>query len=141
MSKGMCRAKRTDNGEWVESSHAKEKDGKIFLFCTTAKGSWLTLSWVQVERGTICSYSGREDANGKKIFELDILSSRSKPKWHGIMQWVHEIGDYQVYVIVPEGEEVPGNHEGTLDDWEIIGNLYDNPELLDAEVIINGKQG
>lgn len=86
-----------------------------------------------VDASTICQCTGREDMNGKLIFENDILSghidvefpedeTRKRVVWHENGWCTNEPGcdDY---------EELD---DFDSENFEVIGNMIDNPELLEV---------
>ena len=86
-----------------------------------------------VDAETIGQFTGLHDKNGKEIYEGDILSFyHNSGKFICVVEWNNEVGawcirlKYEVYVgIRPLGE--------WLCDFkmEIIGNIYDNKQLLE----------
>lgn len=81
----------------------------------------------------LSQYTGLKDKNGKEIYEGDVVSA-----FHGTqlsaVTWNKEFGLYEVVLQVSglsaSTEELLGNH---LDVIEVIGNIYENPELITAE--------
>ncbi|MBD5381977.1 MAG: hypothetical protein HDR73_09010 [Clavibacter sp.] len=91
--------------------------------------------WKGVVPDTIGQYTGVDDINGKHIFEGDIV--------HFTFKNLHN-QDRNAYVFYKDGEWMcqssdrecnptclfPGYKAGIF-DIEVIGNIYDSPELLD----------
>lgn len=134
----LFKAKRVDNGEWIEGYYAECK-GKSFIginifiddmfevFCTPV------IKWFEVDPETICQFTGLYDKNGKRIWENDVVWLVCDGKEH-IYQivWDNSELDFKA----ANGEENYGtNYEYLLccDEIEVIGNIFDNPELLQEE--------
>ena len=133
----LFRGKRVDNGEWIEGGYA-ENGGKTFIIVRTRyipdTRDWDTveyyennpchhLSMIEVDPETVCQYTGLTDKNGRKIFESDIVRVG---KDIYIVFWSecnYEIG-------IKSKEESMGIayvYPGGI--W-VIGNIFDNPELI-----------
>ena len=119
----LFRGKRTKTGEWVE--------GLLFHHCEKASSIWSgkldKAVWVNPE--TVGQFTGRIDKNGKKVFEHDILQICDGVS-RGIVQWWE---NDQCYVLeTKEGWHIDdfGNY-GRPEYYEVIGNIHDNPELLE----------
>lgn len=126
----LYKAKRIDTGEWVEGL--------------------LTIMWGQlhiinpndentaypIDPSTICQCTGLRDKNGKLIWENDIVSFldmySTENGWSesgcvGKVAWDDETISFQVTNrLSAESYEV-------LDECLVIGNIFDNPELLEVE--------
>lgn len=78
----------------------------------------------------LMQYLGIEDVEGEQIFEGDILRNESGA--HGLVWWNQEKGRY--YLLSPDGDTV-GLARETIkwDAWRIIGNVHENPEIMDPE--------
>lgn len=132
----LFRGKRGDNGEWVEGFYLVAA-GMPFISVFAVREPIL------VETETVGQYTGFTDKNGKKIFEGDIV------KWSHIFlgnDRPYHIGRvaYRKAQFVVENRDVFA-HCGTCSepfgcacrmddtnrDFEVIGNIHDNPELLE----------
>nr|DAQ16206.1 MAG TPA: YopX protein [Caudoviricetes sp.] len=116
------------NGTWV---HGYLSD-KNYIYDKSLECEFL------VDENTICQYTGLTDKNGKKIFEGDIVRSVSdiygKVKF-GLYTSAFSFSDKNqgFYIEFPE----ESLYRKELGYWEnkviVIGNIYDNPELLEEE--------
>lgn len=124
----LFKAKRVENGKWVVG-HFYEFMGKSYIFEPPFTSKNLTY---EVEPSTICQCTGLKDKNGKLIWENDILSghidvefpedeTRKRVVWHENGWCTNEPGcdDY---------EELD---DFDSENFEVIGNMIDNPELLE----------
>lgn len=119
----LFRGKRADNGEWVFGYYGVFKPThQIFVPFTAEEekeneGHFLSAIgglWFIVIPETVGQYTGQTDSNGKKIFEGDIMRNAGN---------VVEFGVDSFCI----------NGDCPLSLWTktaIIGNIYDNPELL-----------
>ena len=72
-----------------------------------------------VDPSTICQYTGLKDKNGKRIFEGDILS---------IWNESHDVVVFEDGAFYLENTSIPMRF---ANKFEVIGNITDNPELLE----------
>lgn len=123
----LFRGKRIDNGEWVEGYYARSGGGFIL------KDNGLTYGGFEmfdVVPKTICQYTGSTDKNGKKIFEgdiVDVFDDILKIVWDEIYAsfcFVRTDSQNREFYKYFFGE---GCGE---EDCEVIGNIFDNPDLL-----------
>lgn len=92
----------------------------------------------------IMQYTGLKDVNGKEIFEGDIASFTvfdafgSDKQFKGIIKYqsgIYEVWENNDSEYFGSNGSFILNHVWLQDDeFEIIGNIYENPELLEGEV-------
>ena len=122
----LFRGKRVDNGEWVYGVPTKDEHGELsFLPCQFY--AIRDAICLYVDENTVGQYTGLKDKNEKKIFEGDILLKGFEKvlvKWNGNQcRWCIYSNNY----------EICGFNENTQGYFEVIGNIYDNSELLEVE--------
>lgn len=141
----LFRGKRIDNNEWVYGYYlpwhavtdlqGNEPYAQIFEE-HKVKGKYVAKGWVRVNFNTVGQYTGLCDKNGNKIFEGDIVRFYDKD-WiaSGIATVDFESGRWKIN----------GHYTTKLSsivwldlyrkgfEYEVIGNIYDNPELLEVE--------
>ena len=128
----LFRGKRAGNGEWVEGYLQEAticsavNTYVAFVICKKPKGIYDS-EWYEIDPDTVGQYTGLKDKSGKKIFEGDIVKSIDGLfliRWcRGQSAFLMTFYDYpyeELYL------------EEMRDDSKIIGNIYDNPELLEA---------
>lgn len=145
----IFRGKRIDNGEWVYGWLFKDLfSGKLCIqqatfkvFEDTGHGSVLSVS-KEVDPETVGQYINLLDANKNKLFEGDIVSgwrqgSNSNRGYVGVIEWQTEQAGWVIkcgkYVMEILSSAMSGDGKYTkLDSFENIGNIRDNPELLNS---------
>lgn len=131
----LYKGKRTDNGEWVTGHYVKGLDmyGKevhlIFEPVTLFYSSGETDGWSEVDPSTVCQCTGLKDKNGNLIWENDIVNCTDE-ECCGYISWNESEAGFYFNVLLEGG----GFEEEHIYDYqdciEIIGNIFDNPELL-----------
>lgn len=132
----LFKAKRKDNGEWVEGYYVYcRKRHYILPVLNKAIGfDEREDEWVEADPNTICQYTGLTDKNGKKIWENDICDR--KEKYPEIV--TYNKGDWQLDYSYALGKEKHfcacnlGFYACERECVEVIGNVFDNPELLEV---------
>ena len=129
----LCKAKRTDNGEWVTGHYVKGLDmyakevHLIFEPTTIFYSSGETDGWSEVDPSTICQCTGLKDKNGKLIWENDIVKINNSK-----VNTLITFRDFEIICTIPN--EKYYKHRLEYDtEYEVIGNKFDNPELLESE--------
>ena len=133
------RGKRLDNGEWVYGSLA-ETHGKLFIgISTDPDNPVFMMDWHEVDSNTVGQFTGLLDKNGKEIYEGDISTVKGqyprvvlwdKMMWALMLTENYHDADFWVMNLQHPG---PDWWEDFSDELEIIGNIHDNPELLNEK--------
>ena len=156
----LFRGKRVSDGQWVTGFYVRadgnwHKHGihKDWIICgASANGGWFALhNRYAVEKESVCQYTGLKDKNGKRIFEGDVVNV-----WRE-QRTIEQVDEFQKYKAVIEFgnpnhlyswgwqlkmiDDAPFNPDILL--WvdmeetgafiEVIGNIHDNPELLEVD--------
>lgn len=119
----LFRGKRVDNGEWVISDCFFQCDGEVKLWDNPNRDGW-----VNVDLETIGQYTGLKDKNGTKIFEGDIV----KGAWNTVFVVYYDECYLQFRAKKADGYEREIDYYGDKNTLEVIGNIYDNHELLEV---------
>lgn len=114
--------------EWVYGFLRRSSDGET-LIQTTDTSSAI------VEAETVDQYTGLQDKNGALIFEGDVLLERYKePDCDGREGILAEVVFHKGAFMIKEPGEDPEYTLGeTHEDFEIVGNVFENKELLEVE--------
>lgn len=131
----LFKAKRIDNGEWVQGAVLFHDTDTTTIFNQhMGDGS---LQGFEVNPSTICQYTGLKDKNGNKIWENSIVNHNGEyaPVKFGMYCSSFDYGSYNFGFYVDFPEETFYRKE--LGYWcrkvETAGNVFDNPELLQEE--------
>lgn len=136
----LFKAKRVDNGTWVEGLLWKKKynDGnRIFISCFPDKDDNEKAYVVCPE--TISQFTGLHDKNGKRIWENDIVKTKfgrfCKVVWRQtqcFVGWDFDVWDFDFGV--NDFSKPPSSWDlYSPENLEVVGISIGNPELLTAE--------
>ena len=128
----LFRGKRLDNGEWIEGTPFHRKsfygspDDRHFMLT----GEELHYDYYEaheVDPATIGQFTGLRDKDETRIFEGDIVKSVYGEHVASVEAEVWNCGCcYPVF-----GFSTETTNPGIGDTLEVIGNIHDNPELLE----------
>ena len=130
----LYRGKRTDNGEWAEGLPSYDINGHITEI-EVFKG-FACCYPIEVDPETVCQYTGLTDKNGRKIFEGDIIKHYNdglNPMKFNIVviKWSEEGCVYVQQSSLGMEYRIFSRYR---ECYEVIGNIFDNPELIEQEV-------
>lgn len=141
----LFKSKRKDNGEWVIGSLISMPYGGYMIDIVADSRRFR----VMIDPSTICQCTGLRDKNGKLIYENDIVSHKYK-------KYTEEATDYTLFGCIEKRKNYVIKWDNTMvycgfryhnsrnifqfkngtvsnGDDEVIGNIFDNPELLESE--------
>lgn len=125
MRENLFHGKRKDNGEWIEGcllgSDVIVTKGQPFYICHDILDS--ALKAYEVIPETVGQHIERKDKNGKKIFEGDIVRDTEDFDVGKIF-----FDTYTAMFVIGFETTIADFNDGY--SLEVIGNIYDNPELV-----------
>lgn len=134
----LFKARRIDNGKWIEGYYQKRYDllgnEEHLIFHADSYNVW---EYAEIVPETICRFTGLYDKNGKKIWENDIVNHNGEyaPVKFGRYCSCFDYGNYNFGFYVDFPEETFYRKE--LGYWyrkvETAGNVFDDPKLLQEE--------
>lgn len=151
----LFKAKRIDNGEWEIGSLIALPTGEYEISnkCNNPPDCDPMLDKVvithKVDPSTICQCIGKRDKYNHLIFENDLMDGFIYPYISGLdsehdyfaeVCWCDDITGFGICTHKYKNSDVRGSADGDVDliedfdssKWEVIGNIFDNPELLEG---------
>lgn len=149
----LFRGKRKDNGEWIywniygELCRLSGKRARLAISKTAGEHYYHYIYQIRqsIIPETVGQYTGLTDKNGNKIFEGDLLNGFEYPflsdnvhNYFAEVVWFDNRPAFGLYTHKHPLSAVRGISEGNCEymedfessQWEVIGNIHDNPELL-----------
>lgn len=152
MRENLFCGKRKDTGEWVEGFLLKGNRTYIVTpdavnYMVVSLCGMASVQLVEVIPETVGAYIGLTDRNGKRIFEGNIVKHH-RELWgkdasvFGVVFWDAEkcrfcrtsspCPENRFVVSDDERQETPEMWASAAADYEVIGNIHDNPELFEG---------
>ena len=130
----LFKAKRIDNGEWEEGCYCKygyvgkEKHYIIPIYASD-------LYAFEIDPNTLCQYTGLTDCNGNKIWENDVVQIDAysyiecEEDAFGVLKYSDAYASFGL--LLEDRFATICDLQGSYTTiYEVIGNIFDNPELL-----------
>ena len=123
------------NNPWIYGSLVASDEISPTIYFPAGNGEVKQMEWVYVKPETIGQFTGLTDCKGKEIYEGDMLSFTVFDVFGGDRQYrgtVRYCGSRFMIWLSLDGE-VCLDLDWVIeqdDELEIIGNIYDNPELI-----------
>lgn len=135
----IFRGKRLDNGEWVEGDLLQDRDlGKCMIeyfdYYYDEDGKQRDYCQYEVDPATVGQCAGVNDKNDKRIFEGDLVKHHDRIFGNIVSEIIYSKSGACFCARYIKCH----NNKPALDivmnesEIEIIGNIHDNPELLEG---------
>ena len=114
------------SGDWVYGYYRNNDNGNAFITETLDEYSNYIFDETEVDESTIGQFTGLIDKNGARIYEGDIV----KGNFYGFPLPEYDY-IFEIYWDKKEKGFMASYFEAS--ECEVIGNIYDNPELIEKE--------
>lgn len=126
----LFKAKFDNSDRWVKGQLVEVNDTYLIIPNHASKilAGWFSASnIIEVKKDTICRYTGLKDRNGNLIWENDIVKINNSK-----VNTLITFRDFEIICTIPN--EKYYKHRLEYDtEYEVIGNIFDNPELLEVQ--------
>ena len=129
----LFKAKRIDNGEWVEGQYVNTcypKDCKKTGHFIVKYPNHLN----EIYTSTICQCTGLKDKNGKLIWENDIMVAHLDDAYPEDETYIRILWYESGFCSKEKGsEDISPIDKFDQEHFEVCGNIFDNKELLESD--------
>lgn len=124
MNRYLFKAKRKDNGEWVVGSYI---NGGFIIKTNHTE-------CVDIFENTICQCTGLKDKNGNLIWENDIMVAHLDNNYPEDKTYIRILWLGSGFCSKEKGsKDITPVDKFDQEHFEVCGNIFDNPELLESE--------
>lgn len=126
---GIFRGKRVDTGQWEEGYLLGLQDkisGKDLFFIVDEMGEYH-----RVDPETVGEFTGMNDEDGTELFEGDIVEN-IESGMRALVQYFPEHAAFMLWCRSETVNQIEYVGEISLFEVQVIGNIHDNPELIEG---------
>lgn len=128
----IFKAKRKDNGEWVEGLPGYDINGNITELEVYKKIGDCRI--YEVNPDTICQFTGLTDKNGKKIWENDILKAHLDADYPEDTTYTRILWNETGFCTNENhSRDIETFGKWDAEHFEVCGNIFENADLLEVE--------
>lgn len=129
----LFKAKRVENGEWVQGYLIYSFTG-MPIIVTEYDHVLMLVTRYEVDPKTICQCTGLKDKNGKLIWENDIMVAHLDEDYPEDETYIRILWCGNGFYSIENGnKEITPIDKFDREYFEVCGNIFDNPELLESE--------
>lgn len=134
----LFKAKRFDNGEWVKGAliyDDMDKLYRILIELDYSTGTCIRAGKApRVDASTICQCTGLKDKNGKLIWENDIMQAHLDDSFPENATYTRVVWNNNGFCTKEQGsEDISPLDKFDQEYFEVCGNIFNNPELLEVK--------
>ena len=125
----LFRGKHLMDGEWIFSDSVNFSRTKKYVDLYLGEPYW---GWEPIFPNTVGQWIGLLDSKGNKIFDGDIVK-RIVANENGLVVWDDKRCGFYIKPLSKIGRAMyDPYYKMNANKLEIVGNIYDNPELLEG---------